>query len=247
MSDSTHTGWTPVSRVRTHEQVMAQIEERILSGDLRVGDHLPSERDLAVLLGVSRPSLRESLRVLEALGILDIRRGGGGEGGAFLKGAPSDDLVEPLTLQLALGHFTHRELLDTRLALETWSCERAAEQASAADIADLAGILDQMDQPQIETAEFNALDARFHVRIAEASGNALTARLMSTLRRAINRQMVDAYARLEDWRGTATRVRAEHRSILAAIEAGDPEAAGRLVREHITSFYARVPIDGYEQ
>jgi DNA-binding FadR family transcriptional regulator len=65
---------------------MAQIEDRILAGDLSAGDHLPDERDLSARLGVSRPSLRESLRVLEALGILEIRRGG--DGGAVLAGTP---------------------------------------------------------------------------------------------------------------------------------------------------------------
>jgi DNA-binding FadR family transcriptional regulator len=240
-------GWTPISRVRTHEQVMAQIEERILSGRLRVGDHLPSERELAGLLGVSRPSLRESLRVLEALGILDIRRGGGGEGGAFLTGSSTESPVEPLTLQLALGHFSHRELLDTRLALETWACRRAAEDAGEADIADLSGILDCMDAPGISSAQFNALDVRFHVRIAEASGNALTARLMSTLRRAINRQMVQAYARLSDWTETAATVRTEHRAIVAAIAAHDPEGAADRVCNHITDFYATVPVEGFER
>ena len=64
---TTAEGWEPVQRLRTYEQVMSQIEERILDGRLKAGDHLPSERDLALLLGVSRPSLRESLRVLEAL------------------------------------------------------------------------------------------------------------------------------------------------------------------------------------
>jgi len=246
VNEAAGASWTPVSRVRAHEQVMMQIEEQILGGELKVGDHLPSERELSVLLGVSRPSLRETLRVLEALGVLDIRRGGGPDGGAVLTGSPGAGAVEPLTLQLALGHFTHRELVDTRLALETWSCARAAQQRSDEDLEALAAILERMDAPDIETAEFNELDTRFHVRIAEASGNALTARLMTTLRRAIRRQMIDAYARLPEWRVTAQTVRAEHHAILEAIAERDAERAERLVREHITSFYATVPVEGYQ-
>lgn len=235
MSDS---DWAPVQRLRAHEQVMTQIEERILDGRLAAGDHLPSERDLAAALGVSRPSLRESLRVLEALGLLEVRRGGGPEGGARLVTEPGSGLVDLLRLQLALGHFDQRDVLRTRLALETWSCSEAALHASAEDHAELAAILDEMDRPGIGTGDFNRLDAAFHVRIAASSGNVLTGHLMTSLRGAINRQMIDAYAALEDWQRTAETVRSEHRAILAAIVAGDADAASRAVREHIESFWA---------
>lgn len=229
--------WEPVQRVRTYEQVMSQIEDRILDGRLKAGDKLPSERDLSALLGVSRPSLRESLRVLEALGIVDIRPGGGAEGGAVLVGEPGSGFVNLLKLQLALGQFTHTEVLETRIALETWCCEEAAERASENDYKDLAQILDQMDSPNITTAEFNRLDAAFHVRIAESTGNTLTAHLMGSLRTAINRQMIEAYARLENWKETATTVRHEHRQILDALKRREANEARQGVGEHIRSFY----------
>ena len=230
-------GWTPVQRVRTYEQVMAQIEERILDGRLRAGDHLPSERELAVMLGVSRPSLRESLRVLEALGILDIRRGGGADGGAVLLGVPGPGFVNLLKLQLALGQFTGVDVLEARVALERWSAAEAARRAGPADLAELSGILDRMDEPTITAAAFNGLDAAFHTRIADATGNALTAHLMGALRTAINRQMVEAYSALPDWRRTAATVRAEHRAILSALGAGASEEASRLMHDHIHDFY----------
>ncbi|SEB62486.1 DNA-binding transcriptional regulator, FadR family [Paramicrobacterium humi] len=227
--------WEPVQRVRTYEQVMAQIEERILDGRLKAGDHLPSERELAASLGVSRPSLRESLRVLEALGIVDIRRGG--EGGAVLVGTPGPGFVNLLKLQIALGHFSQTDVLQTRVAMEQWSCAEAAQQSTGEDHAVLAGILEEMDTPGIDVRDFNRLDTAFHVAIAESTGNALTAHFMGSLRTAINRQMIDAYERLEDWRETAKTVMAEHREILGAIEKHQIDDAVRLVRHHITSFY----------
>lgn len=237
-------GWERVQRLRTYEQVMAQIEERILSGQLKAGDHLPSERDLATLLGVSRPSLRESLRVLEALGVIDIRRGGGPDGGAVLVREPGSGFVNLLRLQLALGHFTQSNVLDTRLALEMWSCREAASRASEQDVAALGEILDAMDAPDVTAAEFNRLDAAFHVRIAESTGNALSAHLMGSLRIAIHRQMMDAYASLPDWQATAVVVRNEHRAILASIAAGDGDGAEQLVHDHITSFYREGSVGG---
>lgn len=229
--------WEPVQRVRTYELVMSQIEERILDGRLKAGDRLPSERELSLLLGVSRPSLRESLRVLEALGIVDIRLGGGPEGGAVLVTSPGAGFVNLLKLQLALGQFSQTDVLETRIALETWSVAEAAYRATADDHRELAAILDEMDDPSIETPEFNRLDAAFHVRIADSTGNALTAHLMGSLRTAINRQMIEAYARLADWRETAKTVRHEHHEILTSLERRDADAAVRQVRQHITSFY----------
>lgn len=236
--------WEPVQRLRTYEQVMSQIEERILDGRLKPGDHLPSERELAVALGVSRPSLRESLRVLEALGVVDVRRGGGADGGAVLLPTPGEGLVNLLKLQFALGHFTATDVVETRTALETWSCSEAAYRSTEADHRELAEILDRMDDPEIPTSEFNRLDAAFHQRIAESTGNALTAQVMASLRTTIHRQMIEAYARLADWKSTATTVRAEHREILAAIVARDGETAARLVQHHISSFYKNGQIGG---
>lgn len=229
--------WEPVQRIRTYEQVMGQIEERILDGRLKAGDHLPSERELAVSLGVSRPSLRESLRVLEALGVVEIRRGGGPDGGAVLLSTPGDGMVNLLKLQIALAHFSWNDVLETRLTLEVWSVEEAAYRSNDDDHRELRAILDRMDDPDIDSPEFNRLDAAFHLRIAEATGNALTAHFMGSLRTAIHRQMVQVYAELDDWRETAKTVRAEHREILDALVAGDGQAAADHVRRHITDFY----------
>lgn len=233
--DASQAMWEPVQRVRAHEQVMAQIEQRIFAGELAAGDQLPNERDLSMLLGVSRSSLRESLRVLEALGVLEIRRGG--EGGARLVDAPGEGLVNLFKLQLALGQFSATDVLETRLALETWCCREAALRRSDDDLHELSGILDAMDDVEITTSEFNRLDALFHVRIAESTGNRLGAHLMQSLRTAINRQMVEAYARLEDWRATARVVRHEHRQLLEFVRAMDPAGASACVHDHITSFY----------
>ena len=233
------TAWAPVQRIRTYEQVMGQIEEQILSGALKAGDRLPSEREFAAILGVSRPSLRDSLRVLEALGLVAIRPGPGSDGGAVLVGelAATPGYMNLLKLQLALGQFSQLDVLQTRVALESWSVAEAARRATEDDHRALAAILDRMDDPSIVAADFNELDTAFHVRIAETAGNTLVAHLMRSLRIAIHRQMVEAYARLENWRVTATTVRSEHRALLKAIESGDAELAAHLIHTHITDFY----------
>lgn len=230
-------GWEPVQRIRTYEQVMSQIEERILDGRLKAGDKLPSERDFAASLGVSRPSLRETLRVLEALGLVEVRRGGGSDGGSILGSRPGDGMLNLLKLEIALAHFSWEEVLDMRLVLEAASVEEAARRATDDDLTELAGILDQMDDERIDSTQFNRLDALFHYRIAQAAGNGLTAHFMGSLRSAIEHQMVQMYAELDDWRETAKTVRAEHRAILQAIIDRDGAGAVAAIRSHITDFY----------
>lgn len=232
---SENDGWQPVRRQRTYEQVIARIEEQILDGRLHVGDQLPAERELAQLLGVSRPSLRESLRVLEALGIVEIRLGG--EGGTFLSSRVSSGFVNVMKLQLALTSFSSDDVVETRLALEAWSCSEATLRRSDDDLRALAKILDEMERPGIPTAEFNRLDTAFHLRIAAATSNPLVAQLMESLRLMIHRSMVERYAQLEDWRLVATTVQQEHRAILDAIETRQTQHAVELVQHHIRSFW----------
>ncbi|MGW7291881.1 FadR/GntR family transcriptional regulator [Streptomyces xiamenensis] len=240
MNDSHQEPWEPVRKVRTYEQVMAQIEKRITDGYLRPGDRLPSEREFSQLLGVSRPSLREALRVLQALGIVEVRTGGGPDGGSVFIGHPGSGFADLLRLQLALGHFSDTDVLQTRLALEVWVAAEAARHATPEDTDRMRAILDRMDDPELTAREFNRLDAEFHVVIAESAGNVLTAHLMGSLRTAIQRRMIDAYERLDDWRTTATTVRKEHRRILDAIERRDTDGAVTTVRAHITDFYADI-------
>ncbi|MFC7327406.1 FadR/GntR family transcriptional regulator [Marinactinospora rubrisoli] len=237
MSPDNPGAWEPVRKIRTYEQVMAQIEQRILDGFLRPGDRLPSERDLSQLLGVSRPSLREALRVLEALGVVEVRSGGGPEGGSVFVGTPGEGFANLLKLQLALGHFSDEDVLRTRVFLEEWVVAEAARRSTPEDHDRLRAILDQMDGTGLSARDFNRLDTEFHVAMAQATGNALGAYLMSSLRTAIHRRMIAAYEGLTDWRATATTVRREHRDILDAIEKRDADRAARLVRHHITSFY----------
>lgn len=121
---TTH-GWRPLYRPRTHEQVFAQIEQRLLDGRLRPGDRLPQERELADQLGVSRAGVREALRILEALGVLAVGVGSGPSSGCVVVGPESDDgeqaLATLLRLQLALARVSLGEVGQARDQLESWS------------------------------------------------------------------------------------------------------------------------------
>ncbi|HZZ50220.1 MAG TPA: FadR/GntR family transcriptional regulator [Pseudonocardia sp.] len=238
MSETADGGWQPVRRLRTHEHVLAQIEQQILDGRLSAGDRLPGERELADYLGVSRAGVREALRVLEALGVLSAGVGSGPGSGSVVRGEGSEALATLLRLHLALSSFTQSEVMEVRVQLERWSVSQAAVHATAGDVSQLRGAVLAMRQPDIGYEQFNELDTGFHVSIAEMSGNALLGTLMRALRDAVRREMLSVFESLSDWRAVADRVAGQHQEIVDAIEAGDSERAAGLVDAHITTFYS---------
>jgi DNA-binding FadR family transcriptional regulator len=231
--------WRPIRKLRTHEQVLAAIEEQILHEHLHVGSRLPSERDLAHALGVSRTSVREALRVLEWMGVLSARVGSGTESGSIITAQSNGALTRLFRIHLALSNFSLDDLVNTRSMMEAVAAEAAAAHAGPQDIQRLSAILERMSDPDLEPDDFNELDTDFHVAIANASGNKILAELMQSLRDFMKYEMVRAFVQLgPEWRSSMTRLIVEHRRILAAIANHDGGAAARLVRHHIRSFYS---------
>lgn len=229
--------WQAVRRIRTHEQVLAQIQQRILTGSLRVGDRLPSEREFVEVLGVSRASVREALRVLEAMGIVDANVGSGREAGSVVAGRSTEALSNLLRLHMSLAQFRLADLVEVRSQLEHAAAKRAASAATPDDIEQLTSLIDSMTAPDVDHETFHALDTEFHICIARASGNALTADLMQALRDAVKHEMKAAFARVDDWTSMVQRLASEHREILTAIENHDGSTAADRVTKHISDFY----------
>jgi GntR family transcriptional repressor for pyruvate dehydrogenase complex len=240
MNDAPAATWQPVKRLRTHEQVLAAVEDQIVRGHLRAGHRLPGERDLAIMLGVSRPSVREALRVLEWMGVVVDGSGAGRESGSVVTSSPSEAMTRLLRVHLALANFSLEDVVSSRVLLEAAAARGATRHASPSDLARLAQVLRAMDPDDdaLEPHLFAGLDTDFHVAIAKASGNRLIAVLMHSLRDALQRQMADAFDRLTDWRETAAELHVEHRAIHAAIASRDGDAAAAAIETHIERFYS---------
>ena len=229
-------GWRPVTRPLTYRLVVDAVEEQILGGALTVGDHLPPERELAALLGASRPAVREGLRMLEAQGVL--RTVGAGPGSATVVTAlPGEALTRLLRLHLALSSFRTADVVEARVMLERRSAELAAQHAAPADLERVRAVLDRMDDPTLPIEDFNELDTEFHVGLADASGNRLVADMTRAIRGAVRDSLLAAFRALDDWAGTATRLRAEHRAVHDAVVGGDPAGAADAVERHIRGFW----------
>ncbi|QNE37345.1 FadR/GntR family transcriptional regulator [Leifsonia shinshuensis] len=218
------------------ESVLARIEERLVDGRLRPGDHLPPERALAAEFGVARSSVREAVRVLEAMGLIRTQTGSGPSSGAIIIARPQGGMEALMRLQVAASGFPVADVVSTRLLLESSVAGELAGH-SPVDLADARQLLDAMDEPALTAPEFLALDARFHLALAEAAGNAVVATMMAGLRNSIEGYVLAGAERIPDWDAMAARLRAEHRGVIDAIDAGDPAAAHTRIHDHISGYY----------
>jgi GntR family transcriptional repressor for pyruvate dehydrogenase complex len=224
--------------VKNYELVLHRVEAELAAGRLRIGGRLPGERVLAEQLGISRPSVREAVRVLEAMGVVRTATGSGPEAGAVIVAEPVSPLTAVLRLHLATNHLPMGDVVQTRVLLESWSAREAAgRQQSADELAVAEELLQRMDEPDLSPEEFHLLDAEFHVALSGLAGNVLIAAVMASLRSAIHGYVLAAVPNLPDWEATAVGLRAEHRAILKAIRAGEPDQAAELVTAHIRDFY----------
>lgn len=248
--------------MRAHEQVLAHLEAELVAGRVALGGRLPAERALAEQLGVSRGSVREAVRVLEAMGVVRTAVGSGPDAGAVVVGDPAASMGLALRLHAATSRLPVRDVVATRVLLETWAVAEAARRCAAAaspadggsgsaaaapDLAEADRLLAAMDRAVEEApddaARFHALDAEFHVALATAAGNAVVEAVMASLRQAVNAYVMAAVATLPSWPTTARRLRAEHHAVVALVRAGDADAAADAVRAHITGFYAETSLD----
>lgn len=233
---------------RAWETVLHRIEGDLLSGALRPGDHLPPERALAAELGVGRSSVREAVRVLEVMGLIRTGTGSGPNAGAIIVASPSGGMSALIRLHVAAKGFPVEDVVKTRLLLETTVADELARsvpepgRSRESVLGEANQLLDAMDSPALTPSEFLALDAQFHVALADASGNQVIAAMMAGLRNSIEMYVNAAAALLPAWESTAMRLRAEHRGIVQAIALGDAARATASITDHISGYYAEAQL-----
>ncbi len=240
--DNLEPSFAPVKRRRAFEDIIVQIENAIHEGRLTVGDRLPPERELAEIFQVSRASVREALRVLEAFGVLSARRGTGADSGSIVSAENDSPLSGLLRLYASLLQMPLMDLLEMREALEMLTARRAAERAGEEEVERLREIIAAMKASR-EPEEFLTLDTDFHVTLARASGNSVAPLIMGALRDAIALQMLRAFKALEEsgnWVSERAWLIKEHAQLLETIESKDPDAAAIAFGRHIHDFYHRV-------
>lgn len=219
--------------------VLRTIEKDLLSGKLKPGDRLPPERAFAAELVVGRAAVREALRVLEVLGLVGTQTAAEQRSGAIIVASPSGGMDSLIRLQVAAQGFQIADVVRTRLLLETSVVKELAERGETAELSEVTRILDEMDDPNLSQKDFTALDAQFHLALAQASDNQVMTAIMAGLRTSIQKYALEGAMNLPEWPSTANRLRGEHRAIAMAVMAGDGQLAAAHVHKHLTDYYVR--------
>lgn len=219
----------PVKKQRLYREIVEQITQLIAEGKLKIGDRLPPERELMDTLSVSRASLREALKALELMGLIEVRHGEG----SFIKGVSLEALINPMASALVVQDATILEIVEARDLLEPQIAVLAAKRATPEALEKARAAITLREQALADN-DIPALiqsDTDFHLAIAEATGNDLLARMMNGI--------ADILARVREKTiylpNMPENSQKSHRKILAAIEAGDAEGASRAMREHLQS------------
>lgn len=222
---------------RAWRVVLDAIEQDLLDGTYGPGDHLPPERELSTIYGVGRSSVREALRVLEVMGLIRTATGSGPTSGAIIVATPRGGLSALLRLQVAAKGFEISDVVETRLILEAWTVTHLASHPEL-EFPEARALIRAMHDPALTPQEFLALDAQFHLDLADAAGNTIVSATMGGLRHAIEGYVQTGARSVADWGAMATRLAEEHEAILDAVDAQDPDLARTRMLAHIDGYYA---------
>jgi DNA-binding FadR family transcriptional regulator len=225
------TVFTPVQTRRTFEEAADQIAEKVRTGELRAGDRLPGERSLAMQMQISRPTLREAVKVLVDAGVLEVRRGPGGGMYVATDVVPTELVRHSASLRLA----EIATVLEARRLLEPQVAQLAAERATEQDFEALERSIEAMRRlveggwhPRHED-RFLQLDVQFHLALARAAGNPTVETLMRMLFRQLEiaRDMAMHIPLVPEW------TIGIHERTLAALRAGEPDEVAAVMDEHL--------------
>jgi len=216
---------SPIKSTRIYQEIVRQVKGMIAEGRLKSGDQLPPERDLAEKFVVSRTSVREALRALESLGLVEIRPGEG----TFVREVSIETLIEPLALIMVSQREAIGELFEARRLLEPTIAALAAVRATPEEIHEMERILEQQAK-EIATGKTGlAEDAAFHAAIGAAAHN----RAITRIAHAVMDLLTQSREESLNTPGRPNRSHEDHRRIVAAIAARDDAGARRAMLDHL--------------
>jgi len=213
-----------IKHVRVSDEIIQQIKILIGQGKLKPGDRLPPERDLGKEFGVSRPSLREALNSLVAMGFLEVK----GKR-TFIKSVASESMQNPLSLLIKADTQKIFDLIEVRKAIEAWGAFLAAQRATEEDIQQLANIIEAMKKAFEEKRSWEKQDADFHLGIAQATHNTIQTHVMSTIYDLLR----ESVAKVFKDRSKVKKLLDHHYRIFSAIKNHSPDKARERTLEHL--------------
>lgn len=220
--------FSPIKNTKVYEQVIYQIKDMIDKGILKKGDKLPSERDLVEQLQVSRTSIREALRSLEVIGLIECRQGEGN----YIKSNFEDNLFEPLSIMFMLEESNSDEICELRKIMEVEASGLAAKRITDEQLNELKEITQSFINCNDEDmcAE---IDKKFHYKIAECSGNILIFNILRTVSNLIDHFIKDARKLILAQQENKEILFLQHQAIYLSMEKHSSQDVRKAMREHL--------------
>lgn len=220
--------FSPIKNTKVYEQVIIQIKEMINEGTLKKGDKLPSERCLVEQLMVSRASIREALRALEVIGLIECRQGEGN----FIKTSFQDNLFEPLSIMFMLEGSNPEAIWELRKIMEVEAAGLAAKKISNEQLIELKAITQRFKNGEDEDINVE-IDKEFHYKIAECSGNVLIYNILKTVSTLVDTFIIDARKLILAVEGNKEILFSQHYEVYLSLEKHSSTAARKAMRHHL--------------
>jgi len=218
----------PVENKRAYEDIVQQIRTLIEAGKLKRKDHLPSERDLSETFRVSRTTVREAIRTLESMKLLQSRQGDG----TYVLASSEESLIHPLAVALFNEKDDIRDIFYIRKIIEPHVAELAAENATPQDIEEMERILQQQEESIGHGENIIETDSAFHKLMVKATTNRVMERLIVVLIDLL-KQSREKYLTEDENDERAKRSLEGHRRVLSAVKKGDGDAARKSMLQHL--------------
>ncbi len=225
----------PIKNKKIHQQVSEEIQKMILSGELKLGDKLPAERKMAEMLNVSRTSIREALRSLEIIGIIESRQGEGN----FISENFDQVGLEPMSLIFTLKNGKFKDILEIRNILEIEAAGLTAERITEERKEILENLLTDLINADSE-AERVAIDKSIHYKIAEYTNNILIVTILETISSLMIYFIKDARLKIVKNLKVDNLLEDMHRNIVKSIISGNKEKAKQAMKEHFDNVYLSI-------
>jgi transcriptional regulator, GntR family len=227
--------------VAIHRKILRWLENELFEGNIQLGQDLPSDSEIARAIGVSRSRTREALRTLEDMDLVQLYNGRGKEMLVHLSDEPAAAASAALRLHMSSSRYPTRDLVQTRILLESWAIARI--DPKTASFAEMDEVLEQMEDFDLSIRDFLELLLTFHHQVMRCAGNELLVGLLASVRQPSFESMLSLVGRMPLWSSAVERLRAESRAIAEALKAGDAATARAMVIGQLRGMYSDAGID----
>ena len=228
-----------------HRQILRWLENELFEGNIQLGQDLPTDSEIARAIGVGRSRTRDALRTLEDMDLVQLYTGRGKEMLVHLSDEPAAAASAALRLHMSSSRYPTRDLVQTRILLESWAIARI--DPKTVSFAEMDDVLAQMEDFDLSIRDFLELLLSFHHQVMRCAGNELLVGLLASVRQPSFESMLSLVGRMPLWSSAVERLRAESRAIAEALKAGDAATARALVIGQLRGMYSEAGIDLEEE